>query len=183
MTTTPVWLNYLAAFGAIATPVLVAVLGGIGWKIRSKIEHQLNLEQKLREDRIEIYNEILEPFMVMLMSEEAWRSDPKNKTRDKAALGVRQALSLDYRKTAFRLALLGSDGVVRSYNDLMQSFFAAGNNTANEATEQTVREMLSRIGALLLEIRRSMGNAETDLDRWAMLEWFVQDARKYRSEA
>jgi len=182
MSNTPAWLNYLAAFGAIATPILVAILGGIGWRIRSKIEHQLSLEQKLREDRISIYNEILEPFMVMLMSDEAWKSDPKNKNRDKAALGARQALSLDYRKTAFRLALLGSDGVVKSYNELMQYFFSAGDRESIQTTEETVRAMLARIGDLLLEIRRSMGNADTDLDRWAMLEWFINDARRYRSE-
>jgi hypothetical protein len=177
--TTPTWLSYLAAFGAIATPILVAILGGIGWRIRSRIEHQISLEQKLREDRISIYNEILDPFMVMLMSDEAWKSDPKNKNRDKTALGARQALSLDYRKTAFRLALLGSDGVVRSYNELMQYFFSSAEREANDGT---ARAMLARIGDLLLEIRRSMGNADTELDRWAMLEWFINDARRYRNE-
>jgi hypothetical protein len=175
---TPAWLSYLAAFGAITTPILVAVLGGIGWKIRSKIERQLSLEQKLREDRISIYNEILEPFMVMLMSDEAWKADPRNKNRDKIALGARQILSLDYRKCAFRLALVGSDGVVKAYNELMQYFFSSDGREANEAT---VTAMLSRIGQLLLQIRRSMGNEDTDLDRWAMLEWFINDARRYRS--
>ena len=174
---TPAWVNYLAAFGAVATPLLVAVIGGIGWKIRSRIERQLSLEQKLREDRISIYNEILEPFMVMLMSDEAWKSDPKNKNRDKNSLGARQILSLDYRKCAFRLALLGSDGVVKAYNELMQYFFSSGDR---EATTEAAKAMLARIGVLLLEIRRSMGNENTDLDKWAMLEWFINDARQFR---
>ena len=40
---------------------------------------------------------------------------------------------------------------------------------------------MSLLGALLLEIRRDTGNETTMLDRWQMLEWFVTDARKYRS--
>lgn len=176
---TPAWLSYLAAFGAIATPVLVAILGGIGWRIRSRIERQMSLEQRLREDRISIYNEILEPFMVMLMSEEAWKADPKNKHRDKGAIGTSQLLSVDYRKSAFRLALLGSDGVVSAYNELMQYFFSSG---VREATEEAAKGMLSRLGNLLLEIRKSMGNEATSLDKWAMLEWFIHDARRYRGD-
>ena len=176
---TPIWLNYLAAIGAIATPILVASLGLVGWKIRNRIERQFALEQALREDRVATYNEILEPFMIMLMTDEAWKADPKNKNKDKASLGTQKALSLDYRKCAFKLALIGSDGVVAAYNDLMQYFFSSGER---EPSEQSVREMMSIFGALLLEIRRSMGNDVTELDKWAMLEWFINDARAYRGK-
>lgn len=77
ITSTPTWLNYLAAIGAIATPILVAALGLVCWKIRNRIERQFALEQALREDRVATYNEILEPFMIMLMTDEAWKADPK----------------------------------------------------------------------------------------------------------
>jgi hypothetical protein len=29
------WLDYVTAFGSVATPILVLLLGGVGWRIRS----------------------------------------------------------------------------------------------------------------------------------------------------
>ena len=178
--TEPTWITYLTTFGSVATPILVAVLGGIGWKLRTQVERRLELEKKLRDDRIEIYNDILEPFITLLMSDAAWKADPRNKNKDKNELAIRAALSLDYRRQAFRLALLGSDGVVKAYNDLMQSFFQEEAADASNVPVEKVKHMLALIGHLLLEIRRSMGNEATELDKWSMIEWFITDARKYR---
>ncbi|WP_373499286.1 hypothetical protein [Desulfococcus sp.] len=176
----PNWLAYVTAAGAVATPILVAILGGIGWRIRSRIDRRTELERKLREDRIEIYNELLEPFVIIFMSDDAWKSDPKNKTRDKNAMGAKHLLSLDYKRNAFRLAVLGSDGVLRAYNSLMQYFFLLNDKPAPE--EARVKGMLERIGVLLLEIRKSMGNEATSLDRWEMLEWFMTDMKVVRGK-
>lgn len=174
----PTWLPYVTAIGAVATPILIAGLGGFGWLLKNRIERRLELENKLRSDRIEIYNEILEPFIVMFMTDAAWNHDPKNRHKSKEDIGIKKALSLEYRKQAFRLALVGSDGVVRAYNDLMQSFFNASDEPPDESR---VIGMLSLIGQLLLEIRRSTGNEDTKIDKWGMLEWFITDARKYRT--
>lgn len=179
--TEPTWLTYITALGAITTPFLLAVFGAIGWRFRTQMERRLELENKLRDHRIEIYNQILEPFIVIFMSDAAWQMDPKNKGKDKLKIGTSQALSLEYRKQAFRLALVGSDGVVRAYNDLMQSFYNAEDN---DSVENKATNMMALIGQLLLEIRKSMGNETTVLDKWSMLEWFITDARKHReSEA
>lgn len=174
----PAWLPYITAAGAIATPILVAALGGIGWLLKKRMERRLELENKLRDDRIEIYNEILEPFIVMFMSDAAWNQDPKNKNKNKLDISVKRAISLEYRKHAFRLALVGSDGVVTAYNNLMQSFFHADDKPIDE---EKIKNMLSLMGQLLLEIRRSTGNEDTKIDRWGMLEWFITDARTYRA--
>ncbi|MNZ21426.1 hypothetical protein D3C78_384990 [compost metagenome] len=176
------WVTYLTAIGAIATPLLLAIFGGIGWRFRTHLERKLELENKLRDHRIEIYNQILEPFIVIFMTDAAWQMDPKNKGKDKFKIGVAQALSLEYRKQAFRLALVGSDGVVKAYNDLMQSFYNSEDDNSS-ATEEKAKNMISLVGKLLLEIRKSMGNESTDLDKWSMLEWFISDARKYRNTA
>ena len=79
----PTWLDYVAAIGSAATPILVLFLTAIGWRIRSRLERQFSLEDKLREDRIGTYNQILEPFILLLMSDAAWQSDPKNKDVDR----------------------------------------------------------------------------------------------------
>jgi hypothetical protein len=172
------WLDYATAFGAIATPIVVLALTGVGWRLRTKMERQAALEDKLREDRIGTYNAILKPFIILLTSDKAWESDPKNKGKDKNEIATRLLLSLDYREQGFRLSLVGSDPVVRSYNELMQFFYRLEENSAADIDK--VRTMMGLLGRFLLEIRKSMGNEATRMTNWEMLEWFLTDARRYR---
>lgn len=172
------WLDYLAALGAIATPVFVLGLTAIGWRLRRQVERQIELEDKLREDRIAIYNHILEPFIILLMTDAAWQHDKQNRGKDKSEIALGKMLSLEYRKVAFKLSLVGSDAVVLAYNDLFQHFYSQG-DTPN-ASEENLKIMMGLLGKFLLEIRRSMGNAATHLNQWQMLEWFMTDARKWR---
>jgi hypothetical protein len=88
-------------------------------------------------------------------------------------------LSLEYKETGFRLSLIGSDSVVKAYNNIMQLFFQRADKLGQPA-ESDVIELMSLLGTLLLEIRRSSGNETTKLDNWDMLEWFLTDARNYR---
>lgn len=173
------WLDYLTAFGSIATPILVLALTGIGWRLRAHIERRLTLEDKLREDRIGTYNAILKPFIILLMTDLAWQSDPKNKNKDKNEIAMRTLLSLEYREQGFRLSLVGSDPVVKAYNNLLQYFYQRGEE-ATPPKESDIKQMMDLLGQFLLEIRRSMGNEATKLTNWDMLEWFLTDARKYR---
>jgi hypothetical protein len=173
------WLSYLTAIGSVSTPVLVLALTALGWRLRRRLERRMELEDRLREDRIDTYNDILEPFTLLLMSEAAWQSDPKNKGKDRNQIATRQMLSVEYRRKAFKMSLVGADAVVKAYNDLMQFFFRRGDG-APMATEEVAKEMMSLLGTLLLEIRRSVGNEATELDNRQMLEWFMTDARKYR---
>jgi hypothetical protein len=178
MSELPQWVGYLTAAGAVATPILVAVLGGIGWRIRNRIERQLELDRKLREDRIAVYNALLEPFIIFFMSDEAWKADPKNRGKDKDELGSRALLSLEYKRNALRLTVLGSDGVLRAYNALMQHFYTS----PLVSSPDSLRVMVEKIGKLILEIRRSMGNEGTQLSHWEMLEWFLKDINQIRGK-
>ena len=105
----PSWLNYVTAIGSIATPILVLALAAVGWAFRTQMERRYALEDKLREDRIGTYNQILEPFILLLMSDEAWRADPGNRNKDKNAIATQKMLGLNYRSEAFKLSLVGSD--------------------------------------------------------------------------
>ena len=172
------WLDYLTAIGAVATPILVLVLTAIGWKLRQSVERERQLEDKLREDRINTYNQILEPFIILFMTEAAWSMDKANKGKDKGEIATGKMLSLEYRKDAFKLSLVGADPVVMAYNELMQFFY--GQAEINAPTEEKLKAMMRLLGTFLLEIRRSMGNEATCLSNWQMLEWFMQDARKWR---
>ncbi|HWQ69937.1 MAG TPA: hypothetical protein VN494_08285 [Patescibacteria group bacterium] len=171
------WLDYLTGIGSIATPILVLALTAVGWRLRRRLDRQIELEDKLRDDRINIYNQILEPFIVLLMTEAAWQHDKQNRGKDKNDVAIGKMLSFEYRKHAFKLSLVGSDEVVFAYNDLMQYFYAQGDNPST--SEENIRTMMSLLGKFLLQIRRSMGNEATKLNHWQMLEWFMTDARKW----
>jgi hypothetical protein len=160
--------------------MLVLLLTAVGWKIRRGLERRLGLEEKLRDDRLEVYNQILEPFVVLLMTDAAWAADPKTRKKDKVLVATQSMLSLEYKQNAFKLSLFGGDEVVRAYNNLMQYFFERA-DYSESATESDVKEMAGLLGAFLLEIRRSVGNETTALDRWEMLEWFMTDARRFRT--
>ena len=174
------WIDYITAIGSVATPLLVIALSAIGWRVKSSIDRKTDLENKLRDDRVEIYNQILEPFIILLMSDAAWEQDKKNKNRDKIEFATNKMLTLEYRRLGFKLALMGSDAVVKSYNNLMQHFYNMEENNPAEG-EKSLKETLELLGTFLLEIRKSMGNEATGLDQWDMCEWWMTDARKIKS--
>lgn len=174
------WLDYLVAVGTIATPIIVSLFGVMVWKYQQAIERRIRLEEQLRDDRIETYNLILEPFIILLMSDKAWASDPQHRKKDKFTVGTSKLLSLEYRRTSFRLSLIGSDSVVSSYNDLMQHFFQGPDTSSFSVNDH--KEVVSLLGSFLLEIRKSMGNESTKIDKWGMLEWFIKDIRNVRDD-
>ncbi len=173
------WIDYLTALGSIATPLLVIILSAIGWRFKSSIERKIDLENRLRDDRIEIYNKILEPFIILLMSDTAWSQDKKNKSKSKDEFAISIMLTLEYRKLGFKLSLMGSDEVVQAYNNLMQYFYHMEENQSAQNND-FLKEMIKFLGTFLLEIRKSMGNEATKLDYWAMCEWWLTDTRKLK---
>jgi hypothetical protein len=183
------WISYATAIGSIITPILVLILAGIGWLIKAGIEVERQketkelerikeLEDKLRNDRIEIYNALLEPFFILFTSDAAFSQDPKYKGKKKDELSIGKMLTVDYRKVGFKLSLLADDSVVRSYNQLMQFFYHAEANS--DELEIKTSHWIKLLGDLLLEIRKSMGNQATELSNWEMLEWFMSDIKIMR---
>jgi len=151
------WLQILG-------PTLLVVLGGIiTWFIKSKIEELRAIKEKLREERRNIYAQILDPYIRLF-------ADLKGKGPNEA---LKRITSYDYRKTAFDLNLVGSDEVVRAYNNLMKHTYEA------EATgNQDPKEMMRLWGKLLLEIRKSLGNKKTRLNEIDMLRAMIKDIEK-----
>ncbi len=147
------WLDYAAAFGNIATPILVLILSAVGWKWKSASERRMELENMLREDRIKTYNTILEPFIISLMTDVAWNADKKNKNIDKTIYASNKMLSLEYREASFKLALVAPDSLVKSYNNLMQSFY----NSEEDKRENSLKFklMLELLGKFLIELEKA----------------------------
>lgn len=163
----PTTLDYITAIGAIATPIMVLLLSGIGWylghqfeKARTKEDHLRRqadeLEEKLRDYRTEIYNQILEPFIILFTKDEGLPKDKEYKGKSHADASSAKIISLEYKQAAFKLLLLGSDEVVKAYSNLMQ-FFYTNPMKADEKTEQTTKALMSLLGILLLGSEKALG--------------------------
>jgi hypothetical protein len=173
------WIDMIGAAGSVATPLFVLVLTAVGWKYRQSIERRLKLEESLRDDRMDIYNAILEPFVIIFMSDAAWKSNRRSKNKGKIEAAKDIFLSLDYRTVSFKLALIAPDAVVRAFNEMLQAAYNQDIQEGNAGLDAAMQG-LSLVGAFLLEIRRSMGNEKTKLDSLNMIEWFITDARLLR---
>lgn len=169
-------LESLAKISTVVTPILILLFAGIGWMVRQTIERKNKLEYDLRSDRIKIYNEVVYPFILMFSNENITSLDKKNKNVDFSDMGVKRILTIEYRENIFKMLLFGSDGVVKSYNNLMQHLFHADHNDPNKAKENTAIG-LRLLGQLLLEIRKSTGNELTNLTNIQMLESIITDIR------
>jgi hypothetical protein len=175
----PNQLDYVTAIASVATPILVLILTALGWTIRNRIERARNIEEKLRDDRIQIYQEILEPFIIILTKEEGIATEKAYRGKTKEQIAIEKIVSVKYRQTAFELALIGSDDVVRAYNKMMQFFFSDSLTKAQDK-EAEIKKLWRLLGDFLLAIRRSVGNEKTSLENLEMLEWLITDIDNYR---
>ena len=170
-------LNAIVAAADIITPLALLILGTVVWKYRQSFERKIKLEEQLREERIGIYDKVLEPFIIIFMPEAAWELARKNKNDSRESAALKLMTSVEYRNAAFKLYLIGSDTVVSSYNDLFQYFYSLNNKTSGGLDISTA---ISLYGAFLLEIRKSMGNEHAKIDKWGMLKGFINDVEKYQ---
>ena len=107
-----------------------------------------------------------------------WDTDPETKGQDKEQLLREAMLNMRYRQATFQLTFIGTDEVVEALNDLMQHFYKAGANPQQQADHGA--KLARLLARLLLAIRKGAGNDATRLDKWAMLEPFMTDAREQR---
>lgn len=142
-------------------PSLLMIVGGIiTWLLKSRVEELRAAEENLRETRTQTYWDILEPYILLF-------SDTSKKNIE----GVQKTItSLQYKKTAFQLCLLGSDNVVRAYNAMLQHTYKA-----ERTRNQDSKELMRLWGALLIEIRKSLGNKKTKLKEVDMLRGMIKD--------
>lgn len=142
----------------VAPPLLMVIGGIIAWFIKSRTEELRATEERLRQERVKIYTEILAPYIEIL-------SDP---TGSQSRV-LNRITSLDYKKKGFQLALLGPDEVVRAWSDFLQYIYTRKHD------QYEPKELLRLIGRMLLEIRRSLGNKNTKLTELDMFRWLIKD--------
>ena len=149
-------------------PSLLMIIGGlIVWIIKSKIEELRAIEEKLREDRRKIYEQILDPYIQLFTNLE--------KTEE----AMKKITSYEYKKTSFNLYLFGSDSVIRAYNQMVKYAFESETSKTQESYKQMVVILW---GKFMLEIRKSLGNKRTKLNELDMLEGLLKDMEKIKSK-
>ena len=205
-------LEEFGAIAQIVTPILLLVAGGVGWLIKRDFERAQrreerlreqaqereenlrdqalqrekrlqDLEAKLRDDRIEVYNTIIDPLAIMFSKDENLTSQRRfNKFRGKNVSRMDMAnyvmRSYEYKLAGFKLSLFGSDDVVRAYGRMIQYAFK---NADREDEFENSTAYLELMGNFLIEIRRNVGNEDTELDILEMFEWFITDIDRVRA--
>jgi hypothetical protein len=187
-------IAFIGAIGSIATPFLLSILAGFGWLIQRRLEKSQIIEKEikerqqkredfLREDRIKLYNEILEPFVIIFTKEEGFLHDKNYRNKTKDQIAQEKIMSLSYKQAAFKFALYADDNVIRAYNEVMQFFYASSQNQDNNKSDrEKTYKLLNIFSSFLLEIRKSIGNENTKLENLEMIEWFISDIRQIKNE-
>ena len=141
-------------------PTLLALLGGgVGWYFRARWEASRKQQEKLRDERASVYMEILDPFIRLFHD---LSPQGQKKTLEKIK-------SLESRRSAFRLVLVGEDDVVHAWNQMWRTLY----EIEREGGDNVV--ILKSFGNVLLEIRKSIGGSKTKLNEPDMLAWLITD--------
>lgn len=154
--------EYLPLVIGLGSPILVALGGLLSWFVKSKKEDLQAIEERALNKRITIYNEILHPFIVLFSA---------NASETTKSSAVESIGSVSYRTAAFNLITFGSDEMVISYNDLMQSFYK------NEG-EKDPKALMKKFARFILSIRKDVYNKNTKLKEWDMLKFMITDIEK-----
>jgi hypothetical protein len=141
--------------------ILLLIAGAAGWYLKSRYEELRAIEERLASERRKIYADLIDPFVQLFSAKD-------DQERGKI---VAKLTEYDYRKTSFEYVLMGSDGAIRAYNNLMAAMYT-GNKDPETRDE---KEILRLLCSLLLEIRKSLGEKKSKLKNKDMLRWMIND--------
>jgi hypothetical protein len=140
--------------------LLMLIGGTITWFIKSKKEELRAAERRLQDPRRKLYFQTLEPYL----------SSFTDRTPEGQSKVLKTMQSPEYQRAIFELNLYASDAVISAHNRLREYTFEA-----DKIRDTNTKEFLRLLGALLLEIRRSLGNKKTKLDEFDMLRAMIRD--------
>lgn len=150
----------------VVTPLVGAIVGFAVWYFQSRIDEIRRAREGLNDDRRKVYADLLEPFVRIF-------AGVKNPKENQKAL--QQLLSVDYKRTAFEFSLIGSDDVVKSFNNMMQHLYSTD---PSEGGTPDPGGLLRLWGEFLLEIRKDVGDPKTKLTSTDMLRGQIRDIDK-----
>lgn len=160
----------ITAIGSIATPILLLIFGGIGASYRNHMdkknqmeaerrEKEQKLAEAMREERLVIYNQVMEPFVLIMT---------KNKEGSDLATIFS---SKQYVHAVLKFNIFASDEAVQAHNQLRKYAYASvGQNSPENA-----KQFMDLLGNLFLQIRKDSGNEQTNLDSKSMFVGLLKD--------
>ena len=151
--------------GLLVTPVVGAVVGFGVWFLQNRIDRLRKAREDLHNDRRQVYADVLDPYIRLF----AAAGDPAVQRKATA-----QITSYEYKKVAFEFSLIGSDRVVKAFNEMLQLFYAA----EEQGEPPDAGSMLHYWGSFLLEIRRDVGDPKTKLEGRDMLRAMIKGVDK-----
>lgn len=165
-------LTFISTLGAVITPILLAIFSLIFANQNKKQERLVKLEENLRSERVEVYNKILEPFIIAATPELLLHKDKRyiNKTPGDAAGSL--ITTPEYKSIQFKLFLIGSDEVIQAFDKLMYYFYS----TNFQETSVDMKILLPKLSELILSIRKGVGNEKTKINKRLAINLFVKDA-------
>ncbi|HUT61540.1 MAG TPA: hypothetical protein VNA25_27170 [Phycisphaerae bacterium] len=155
----------------LITPLAGAAVGFGVWYFQSRIDALRRAQERLHDERRKAYAGVLEPFIRVF----AGLKNPKESQKAMAHMS-----SFEYRRTAFEFNLIGSDNVVKAFNNLMQYIFRFGQQ---DSAESDPKALMRLWGLFLLEIRRDVGEPNTKLGHTDMLRAMITDIDATGKEA
>jgi len=153
------WINLISALSAIAVPLLVLHIG-------NKFSTRMEQERSLQKDRITLYKDLLEPIFILWTPENIIEKENKFKGKKKEDIANGILLSKEYHDKMFEMSLIAPDSVVKAFNEYYQYIYS------HKEENDRLIELWAKI---MLEIRKSMGNSNTSLHYYEMLEWKITD--------
>lgn len=146
----------------IIIAILALVIGSgsiVSLYYRGRIAKLNIIQNKLREDRRNFYLELLEPYIFLFASMPKINQISSTKEEEVNIYDefLKKIISIEYKRTTFKLSLLGSVDVVKAYNNLTE--FTALPNIQEQPDDKQIIIVL--YATLLLKIRKDLGSKNT----------------------
>ena len=91
--------DQIVRIGQVVTPLMLIVLSTVGsamfWYIKNRIEKAQRAEEAIRDDRLETYYAILEPFIILFMVDDEVSKEPGAPKKPKNELFFEIVTSLE----------------------------------------------------------------------------------------
>jgi hypothetical protein len=136
--------------------VLTLVLGKI-WDTKIKITHDI------REKKIPVYEDVLTLFFDVLMADKTGKPKP-----------TEQEMLARFTDFTRRLTTWGSSEVIRTWIAFRNHPWTASDPTASDPTAE-----LERMEAVLMAIRKDVGNEVSSLKSHELMKLFINDLDKH----
>lgn len=148
----------------IIIPLITLLIGIYFQKQRDKLLiEQETFFQKKREN----YFRVIEPIVLMI-------SNASNKKEQEKV--IQKILTNEYRKEVLALSLYGNDLVVKAFNNLFQFIYN------EEKLKENPTLLIPLLGKILVEMRKELGNKNTTLDEFGVLEFLIKDINDLKKE-